>query len=204
MEWYRKLAHADDVDALAKECAGNWRQFQSFYWSDKPEENADSFMVFYTHNRDSGLLDESNAAAIAKELEKSEYGDSILKEHHSHWACGWVDGYAIRCIDSNGHATPVFKALVEIAKEVNDYPVLDENDYSEREYKATLSNIRNEGQSLVKDDAPENWAAEVFSWLWENNQSAVENIDDQGGSPRDDEIREALEALGMLAEKDEE
>jgi hypothetical protein len=202
-EWYRRLSANKDIDALAKECAGNWKSFESFHWYDKPE-NADAFMLFYTVSRDSGLLAESNSAAITKIFDNADLSYDVRSESHSHWACVWVGGYAVRCIDTEGKATPAFKALVEIAQSLDAYPVLDESDYSEREYEATLANIKSEGQSLVKDISPENWASQVFSWLWENNQSAVENTDDQGGYPSKDDIREALEDLGMLEDNEDE
>ena len=37
----------------------------------------------------------------------------------------------------------------------------------------------------------------MFSWFWDHNQRAVENRDDQGGYPSEDELREAFDALGF-------
>ena len=36
----------------------------------------------------------------------------------------------------------------------------------------------------------------MFSWLWDHNQRAVENRDDQGGYPGEDDLKEAFAALG--------
>ncbi len=36
----------------------------------------------------------------------------------------------------------------------------------------------------------------MFSWLWDHRQRAVENRDDQGGYPEEDDLRAAFEALG--------
>jgi len=52
-------------------------------------------------------------------------------------------------------------------------------------------------------DLPDDWAEQVFSWLWDNDQTAVESYDDQGGRPSDEEIEEACDALGFEREDDE-
>lgn len=48
----------------------------------------------------------------------------------------------------------------------------------------------------------------VFSWLWENDQNALEDHDDQGAYPEPEEVEAALDALGYLqpeeTEEDEE
>ena len=191
-----------DVEECAKEAAANWRQFESFAWHNRPED-CDSWFIFYTHNRDSSLCDESNAAAIAKELEVPEYENDLEVESHNHWACGWIDGYSVRVYDAQGNITPVFRKVCELATRLADYPLLDEEDHSQREYDATLENIHNEGYSLVseKDDKDELWEKAVFSWLWSNNQEALESQDDNGGYPNKDEIKEALIDLGLLKEE---
>jgi hypothetical protein len=95
--------------------AGNWREFDSFCWYDRPDD-ADGFAIVYTHNRDSGLEERANAVTIAKALEP--YPDDALPQRHNHWACGWVDGYAVR-----GRALEVWN---ELQAQLADYPILDE------------------------------------------------------------------------------
>ena len=44
-------------------------QFDSFSWDRSNEiDDADQFCLVYTHNRDSGLLDQSNAEAIRQAM----------------------------------------------------------------------------------------------------------------------------------------
>jgi len=187
--------HAED---LAKELAGNHRKFQSFGWSDRPEDDA-NWAIVYTSNRDSGLRDQSNAAAIAATLEVPEFADDVHPESHGHWAVGHVDGYAIRVRDAAGNITPAFLAYAEIHCALESYPVLDDDDYSTREHEATLENIENVGRRMLIEDAPETWVTDVSSWFWEHDQSAVESRDDQGGYPSDEQMTTALSALGLLA-----
>jgi hypothetical protein len=189
-----------DYAELAKQAAGNWRKFESFGWHDRPDD-ADGWAIVYTNNRDSGLVDESNAKAIAKAMQpylEAEDPD-VLPEHHGHWACGWVDGYSIRVYDGRGEPTEAFKAWCDLHARLEDYPLLDEEDYSSREYEATLENISEELHYLNRNDEysfPDDAAEQLYGWLWDNNQRAIENQDDRGGCPSREELAEACDALG--------
>ena len=182
-----------DYAELAAQAAGNWRSFESFGWHDQPHD-AENFTIIYTHNRDSRLLEESNAAAIDAELEPFREGDDpdVIAEHHGHWACGWVDGYAIRVFRQDGTITEAFQRLCDLNERLEDYPVLDDEDYSRREYEATLENIRSVGGRWVKSDAPDDWDKQVFSWFWDDEQEEVISRDDQGGYPSDEAMKRAL------------
>ena len=185
-----------DLETGAREARGNWQKFDSFGWHDRPEDG-EEWAIVYTHNRDSDLLDQSNADAIDKALAPFTEGDNpdVRAEHHGHWACGWIDGYAIH-VYRNGQITEAFRAYHELAARLADYPVLDEEDFSRREYEATLENLRCEGFDSDFFAPPDNWETEVFSWLWDHNQSAVENRDGNGGYASKAEIAEALDGLG--------
>ena len=189
----------ETLENFAQQSVGNWLEFNSFFWSRQRElSDADQWAIFSADNRDSGLLDQSNAEQIAEEM--SPYLDcddpDIFAESHNHWACGYVNGYSIRVYDSNGNITPAFVAYYILLSALDDYPVLDEMDYSEREYDTTIENIRNSCYSILDDyELPDEWTSEVYSWLWENDQSAVENCDDQGGYPSEEQIKNALERL---------
>ena len=45
-------------------------------------------------------------------------------------------------------------------------------------------------------DLPEGWEEAVYEWLSDNDPSAVENRDDQGGYPSEEQLRKAFESLG--------
>ena len=188
-----------DLDHAAEAAAGNWQDFYSFAWHrandlDDPEDWA----IIYTHHRDSGLLDQSNAATIAKALEPFTDTDDpdVIAEHHGHWGVGWIDGYAVR-VFKDGQITKAFRTYHELAEALAQYPVLDEEDYSQRELEATLNNIGDAARLLDQDyDLPDDWESEVFSWLWDHNQASVENRDDQGGYPKDTDLEDAFAALG--------
>lgn len=189
------------VKDMAKDLAGNWKKFTCFGWHEKPAD-CDRRAIVYTHNRDSGLLDKSNASVIEKALApftKGEY-PSVRREVHSHWACGWVEGYSIRVYDRKGEVTKAFQVYADLMLRLQDYPVLDDSDYSNRELEATRDNIASELKYMNRRGSfkpfTDDTAEEVLRWLWDNNASAVENSDDQGGYPSGEELTEALRALG--------
>jgi len=161
-------------------------------------DDPDNFCIVYTHHRDSGLLDQSNAVAIEEALDEFTDADDpdVIAEHHTHFACGWIDGFAIR-VFRDGRITEAFRKYHELAERMAQYPVLDEEDHSRREYEATIENIRCAGWHVDDEyDLPEDWPEAVYSWLFDNIPDAIESSDDQGGWPEEDQLREAFEALG--------
>jgi len=112
--------------------------------------------------------------------------------------------YAVRVLEPSGELTDVGQKLEELAGALMDYPVLSDEDVSRREYEETLENIRMEAP-MVSDTAPDDWEEKVFGWLWENNQDALDYRTDTGGSyPSEEQIGEALKALGWLEEEEDE
>lgn len=187
------------VEDAAQNAAGNWKQFQCFCWSRSRElDDPDNWTIVYTHHRDSGLLDESNASVIRKEMLPFADGDNpdVVFESHSHWAVGHVDGFSIR-VFMNDQITDAFRKYHELMEKRDEYPILDETDYSNREYEATLQNIVEAAWRLKKEfELPEEWASEVYSWLFDNESSEVDNRDDQGGYPSEEAIGRAMDGLG--------
>lgn len=189
------------LEDAAQQAAGNWQRFSSFIWfRDREVEDADQWAIIYRHNRDSGLLDQSNAKVIAKAMAPFTEGDepTVVRESHSHWAVGHVDGFSMRVFDGNGEITPAFKTYHELAEAMDAYPILDESDYSERELEATLENIEDAAWRLKNEfDLPEGWVWQVYDWLSENRSGEVDNADDQGGYPSEAAMREAFDALNF-------
>lgn len=190
-----------DLEAAAHEAAGNWQEFSCFVWFRESEvADPDNWAIIYTHNRDSGLLDQSNAAVIAKAMRPFSKGNDpdVVFESHHHWAVGHVDGFSLRCFNK-GEITKAFKKYHELAVQMDDYPVLDETDYSNREYEATVENIEDAAWRLKKEFVlPEGWVWQVYEWLSNHRPNEVDNADDQGGYPSQEGLKEAFEALGYL------
>jgi hypothetical protein len=189
------------LEDAATEAAGNWKSWTCFVWDrERDLDDPDNWAIHYTHNRDSGLLAQSNADAITEAMEPFTEDDDpdVVMESHSHWACGHVDGFSIR-VFRNGEITEAFKTYHELSEQLAEYPILDEEDYSERELEATIENINDAAWRVKHEyDLPDGWESEVYSWLSDNRQSAIENKDDQGGCPERDDLRAAFDALGYV------
>ena len=153
-----------DLEEAAKQAAGNWRNFQCFVWYRDDINDADNWVIIYTHHRDSGLLDQSNASVIENALEPFTEADDpdAVFESHNHWAVGHIDGFSIRVI-RDGQITAAFRKYHELAEAMDVYPILDEEDYSNREYDATIENIADAAWRLKDDfELPEDWQGEVL------------------------------------------
>lgn len=193
-----RLAELSLEDA-AREAAGNWRHFECFAWHrQQVVPDAENWTIVYSNHRDSGLLDQSNAAVIEESLEPFTNGRNpdVVPETHSHWAVGHVDGFSIR-VFKRGRITKAFRKYHDLAERMADYPVLDEEDYSRRQYDATIANLVDAVWRLRNEyELPEGWEYMVYDWLSENDDSAVEDTDDRGGCPSEDQLRSAFDALG--------
>lgn len=157
----------------------------------------ESWALTFGHSRDSDLLEESNWETILKDLEE-RFPNDVEAIRFGHWAVGWVEELAVRVLGKNGRVTKAALAALEWKEKLENYPVADEEDFSKREYEATIQNIMNEGSVTEKE------AGQVFDWLWDHNQRSVDSQDGGGGYPKKEDIDEALEALGLRKPEEEE
>jgi len=134
----------------------------------KKWENADNYMggdyteyyVIYARTRDSDNLVNSNYAAFVDILKEYPIEENTFR----HWACGWVEAIMIH----EENITDEFKLRInDIYHYLEQYPVLDDEDYSRREYDEALEAIENASNGLTKTDIPDSWREEVFTALWD-------------------------------------
>jgi hypothetical protein len=92
------------------------------------DERDDWFVAPVIQTRDSGALERSNFAVFLNLIG----GESETIEIHKfgHWGPGWFE--IILISPENKEAV---KAGNEISEKVQDYPILDEDDFSEREFE---------------------------------------------------------------------
>ena len=180
-----------DIDEAAKVCAGNWKKFTDFGWDNGDIDHVEDWFIYHTANRDSGFIEQSNESVFEKELD--EFGELyVRKERASHWGVGWVNMLVIRVYEAcGGEITEAFKKWHELAMSLEEYPLLDESDHSQREYDAALEAIKNVAPTVYS----QMWESEVFSWLWENDQRQLDNVDGNGACPSKESICKALDAL---------
>ena len=108
------IQHYKDYRPTSFDCAGSFLPDQG-----------DWLVAPVGRNRDSGSLDESNFATCLELLG----GESTTVEVHrfGHWTCGWFEIILARPDRGND--------LQTILDRLNDYPVLDEDDYSQRRWR---------------------------------------------------------------------
>jgi len=211
----------ENVDAAAKAVAGNWQKFELFAPGEWAYEvaGADKWAILYTHNRDSGLLDQANGKVIREALEPFTEGDDtdVVASSASHWAVGWIAGFRIRVL-RDGQPTAAFQKYAQLQAKMADYPVLNVSLYSEMESEATYENVQYSISKLLRRDkirridettAENEWTAnaagEAIRWFDRNNSGALESgAEDQGAYPDDDELIEALIGCGLVTTVDEE
>ena len=189
-----------DLEAAAEQAAGNWLKFRDFSWHRASDlDSPGDWFLSYTHHRDSGLLDQSNAAAIEQALQPFTDGDdpTVGAEHHHHWGVAWIEGWSIR-VFRDGQITAAFRAYHELAQRLADSPILDEEGYSRRQYEATLDNLADAAWRLKDEyELPQEWESVVYNWLSEHDCAAIEDTDDTGAYPTEDQLRVALDDLGF-------
>lgn len=124
------------------------------------------------NHRDADLMDKSNARFIKAVFEEafgpeSEECDPPTGKWAiitcSHWAVGWVEHLAFEVLTPEGNVSPALEKWLEIEKQMENYPVLDEDDYSEREWEAVEENLANFDWSDWQVDLPDDWRSEVWN-----------------------------------------
>lgn len=83
------------------------------------------FDCLLTQNRDSDVLQRSNFKSALKKL--GGEGDNVEIHRFGHWACGWWEVLAVK------RGTPQHAIALQIEEKMEDYPVVDDEDFSREE-----------------------------------------------------------------------
>lgn len=167
-----------DADTLAKAAREALTRPSDSAWFD--ERLFDTHGCVYTWaDRSDDVLDESNFHTMLTELEgiaASEdndcESDDVMDVSASHWAVGSVRHIFVRVYDESGDITPVFAEAARMALYIRDeYPILDESDYSEREWKAYEEDQDNALDQVVRTHGDD--SAEDVEKITERFYSAV-------------------------------
>lgn len=125
------------------------------------DDSMSGWLLVIGRSRDSEILELSNFDAVLKSL--GGESDTVRIYRFGHWGCGWIEELMI---------DPADKKAVQIAEDIRnsleDYPVLDDEDYYKREY----------------EDACESWDNWAFSdWIQSQdaNEATIEYLSDNWG-----------------------
>ena len=101
-----------------------WKLPRDYFGAEWP----DYYSAGVGRSRDSDCLAESNFDAMLAEL--GGESDTVHVVRESHWAVGWVEWIAIHESDDKA-----LRAADRLRQNLDDYPVLDEEDHSRREWE---------------------------------------------------------------------
>lgn len=118
-----------------------------FYHGETPLGESWAIVMVYAPNV-AQLLDESNWESVLADLEK-HFGnteeDQYCVEGISHWLTR-LEYLMIKLVNDDGTPTEIAEFMFDALNRLDDYPVYDDDDYSEREYesneKAMLESIK--------------------------------------------------------------
>lgn len=144
-----------------------------------PRDKKDWLVLPVVQTRDSGALDRANFDAARKMLDR--YGDDVEVLHYKHWGPGWVEIIVVAPV--SGAATEAR----DIAAALEEYPVLDEDLWSEYE-------------SEEEQEAWESWGREDFRRaLIDEHPEMEDEIDEL----EDDELDALWHSADVPVEHDE-
>lgn len=156
-----------------------WKAASNYAGDEYPD-----YYVVYGRSRDSTLLDQANFESALKRL--GGESKTVITPRASHWAVGWVEPLLVHKDDAK--AVEEAQAIVDA---LADYPVLDEELYSRKEYDASIENIKAGGYRYHLTD---NEAGKVYNWLSDRGDP-IENTDDTGFFPDDKQLEDAVAAI---------
>ena len=159
--------------------------------------------VFRT--RDSGLLEQSNAAALLAHLEeRPDLSDEWRETRAGHWAVGWVEHLSFRVLGDDGEETVIYRLICDWFDALSDYPIADEEDFSRREEEALYASVLQSGQRHVRDDVGDEWVGAVVAYLGAHDLRQLESRGNDGPSPDDAAVLDALRELNLVEREDED
>ena len=162
----------------------------------------EEYYVVTGRHRDSSLLDNSNyeitLARLKAEASKLNWLDddnpALVDPHESHWAVGWVEWIGV-----HKDCRSLIDMAEDILDQLDDYPVLDEEDWSKRQYEAfetfTDEAIRFAANRHSLDLTDEQKEA-IAQYIYEHCEDSG-GSDGDGHYPSDEEADEAIrEVMG--------
>lgn len=188
------------IEPVTPASAGNWEKWPHYMHFGDEDPQRDYIAELCVRNSGK-LLDEANLKAIENAFEKAGFFEdgSATKMSTGSAIVGPLDGLTMRIVGDDGDLTPVALLWNQLAERYANYPILDEELYSELEEKALFDYVRHAVRScgLVDGHDPEEAADEVLGYLREHGEDhELENTDDTGGAPSDECITNALLELG--------
>lgn len=169
--------------------------------------------IMLSVNRDSSALARSNWRVIVADMQKRFGDESDLDnvasgwhiERFGHWACGWIDYLLIDVYStsvpepglSDPQTTEPFDVMVDWLVALDDYPIANEDDYSQLESEELYDYLSSEIGFMRRRDqltarAPKSNDLIIHRLQQTSAFNCIGGIEDISGDP----ITEGLQALG--------
>jgi hypothetical protein len=188
------------------------REHPRDYFGDITDYQDQGWTLFVGRHRDSDNLENSNFETIEKQFEeKYEKNEDFRIEGSSHWAVGWTDQMMIRALqcqcddwekahivsttvtnewfcqicEHRCEVRPIVFDALDIKERLDEYPVLDEEDFSRRDYEDLMNYVEDEVSSFIRrnggDTIEEDWEPDndkIFQYLFDTHSvSCIDDLD---------------------------
>lgn len=199
------MADENEIKDLAEDMVGNWAKWGSFAWFDDREDRHEHAIFNFRH-RDSTLIEQSNGSVMIERLKQyleDEDGD-IEIQRHSHCMVGWIECFVVRVYSESGEVTEAFAKLAEMILDAREYPILDEDKYSELQFEVSWENFKQQFDYIRRqfnEDIPDEAIQEAHEWVMANHESEMEDTNDQGEWCSDEIMTKALKAIGYTIDE---
>jgi hypothetical protein len=184
-------------------------QSAGYDWAARSLDKPDSFAYWgdldlfntvgqvYGIHRDSDLLSQSNWEVVHTMIDAAGLSDSFPEYTSNHWAVGWVTSLCINLTTESGELnTPALEFWAGILERLENYPVLDEEHYSNLEYEDLIQTIENcyrwQIESATIIELPDDWAYTIARQLFD--VYSISNSDEL----TDEKVMGAARELGYL------
>jgi hypothetical protein len=154
-------------------------------WAARSLDKPDSFMYWgdldlfntvgqvYGIHRDSDLLNQSNWEVVHTMIAAAGLSESFPEYTSNHWAVGWVTALCINLTTESGELnTPAIEFWAAIRESLENYPVLDDEHYSNLEYADLVQTIENcykwdieRAAGDTEINLPDDWAYAIAGHL---------------------------------------
>jgi hypothetical protein len=169
-------------------------QSAGYDWAARSLDKPESFMYWgdldlfntvgqvYGVHRDSDILSQSNWAAVHTMIAAAGLTESFPEYTSNHWAVGWVTALCIKLTTESGELnTPALDFWAAILERLENYPILDDDHFSNLEYEDLIQTIescyrwdieRAAGDSEI--NLPDDWVYAIAGEL--DNISSSEEV----------------------------
>ena len=137
-------------------------------------ESFTDYFVLLSHSRDSRILEESNWYSAIKILDEKKAEYQIIRS--SHWLCGWVEMIIIH--ENNQDSIDIGNDILE---QIEKYPVLDDSDFSDREWEAIselADQIQKDIENLDTGESLKGWGDGITRDM--TRDQIIDEIQDSG------------------------